>query len=445
MLKIKGDSINERTLCGEHIHWAILFYVDVLDVVKPEGKRAESITIDEDAIMPFSVKEEIVKSIDQELKLAIGSSYEITRDDPAFEDFYTYDNIAKEIYNNPGFYFSVLNDTVNPLWPKEIYNIGGNTMNEYEIEKAIRDGGYTEYQRNIIKCFLLRNGLLSNTKLEEVRNIRRDLRPSPKKVIYNGPATIVIFEDGSKTVVKLQEGERVRVVEAEIIDSKTKPKARYTTASLLDFMKLNNIGTGATRDKIIKELTEKKGMNKESAVIKDGKYFVSTEFGRKMDGVIPDEIKSIDYVKNLEKRINAIAEGKDSLESFISDMQADFNSMLKELKGNRSSKLVQHYPNEKLNTDMICPCCGKAIANVGWGYSCTGWKKDGSGCNFAIGNKQYGKTISEKIVKQLINNKKSSVALKGLKKKNGETFKSAAYLTLDIMSDGRAKVGFTFE
>ena len=206
-LKIKGDSINERTLCGEHIHWAILFYVDVLDVVKPEGKRAESITIDEDAIMPFSVKEEIVKSIDQELKLAIGSSYEITRDDPAFEDFYTYDNIAKEIYNNPGFYFSVLNDTVNPLWPKEIYNIGGNTMNEYEIEKAIRDGGYTEYQRNIIKCFLLRNGLLSNTKLEEVRNIRRDLRPSPKKVIYNGPATIVIFEDGSKTVVKLQEGE----------------------------------------------------------------------------------------------------------------------------------------------------------------------------------------------------------------------------------------------
>lgn len=252
-------------------------------------------------------------------------------------------------------------------------------------------------------------------------------------------------EEEDPELPKLQEGERVRVVEAEIIDSKTKPKARYTTASLLDFMKLNNIGTGATRDKIIKELTEKKGMNKESAVIKDGKYFVSTEFGRKMDGVIPDEIKSIDYVKNLEKRINAIAEGKDSLESFISDMQADFNSMLKELKGNRSSKLVQHYPNEKLNTDMICPCCGKAIANVGWGYSCTGWKKDGSGCNFAIGNKQYGKTISEKIVKQLINNKKSSVALKGLKKKNGETFKSAAYLTLDIMPDGRAKVGFTFE
>lgn len=80
-------------------------------------------------------------------------------------------------------------------------------MNNHEIENAIRDGGYTKFQRDIIKGFLLRNGLLSNTKLEEVRNIRRDLRPSPKKVIYNGPATIVIFEDGSKTVVKLQEGE----------------------------------------------------------------------------------------------------------------------------------------------------------------------------------------------------------------------------------------------
>ena len=199
-LKIRGGRLDEHILFGKHAGWDIMFYVDVLDVVKPEGEPIFD-------IMPFSVKEEIVKSVDQKLKLAIGSSYEITRDDPAFEDFYTYDNIAKEIYNNPGFDFSVLNDTVNPLWPKEIYNIGGNTMNNHEIENAIRDGGYTKFQRDIIKGFLLRNGFLSNTKLEEVRNIRRDLGPSPKKVIYNGPATIVIFEDGSKTVVKLQEGE----------------------------------------------------------------------------------------------------------------------------------------------------------------------------------------------------------------------------------------------
>lgn len=174
-LKIRGVRLDEHILFGKHAGWDIMFYVDVLDVVKLEGKCAENVIIDEDTIMPLSVSE-----------------------------------------------LTALNDTVNPLWPKnnpafkyiandvtitkELY-LGGNTMNNHEFELAIRDGGYTGYQRHIIKGFLMRYGLLSNTKLEEVRNIRRDLRPSPKKVIYNGPATVVIFEDGSKTVVKLQEGE----------------------------------------------------------------------------------------------------------------------------------------------------------------------------------------------------------------------------------------------
>lgn len=189
-LKIKAAQIIEHFLFGKHAGWDITFYVDVLDIVKPE---------DEDAIMPFSVREEIAKAADQKLKRALNSVYGYMT---AIRD---------------GGYMEYM---LNLSWAKSdrefkyldtdyTYKIGGNTMNNHEIETAIRDGGYTDYQRNIIKGFLLRNGLLSNTKLEEVRNIRRDLRPSPKKVIYNGPATIVIFEDGSKTVVKLQEGEQM--------------------------------------------------------------------------------------------------------------------------------------------------------------------------------------------------------------------------------------------
>ena len=150
-LKIRGVRIDEHILLGKHAGWDIMFYVDVLDVVKPEWKSNKK-----------------------------GIETLLTKPMPEIMPQFEY--IGADI-------------------------IGGNTMNEYEIRKAIRDGGYTDYQKNIIKGFLVRNGLLSNTKLEEVHNIRKDLRPSPKKVIYNGPATIVIFEDGSKTVVKLQEGE----------------------------------------------------------------------------------------------------------------------------------------------------------------------------------------------------------------------------------------------
>lgn len=37
--------------------------------------------------------------------------------------------------------------------------------------------------------------------------LSRIARPQPKKVIFNDPATIVIWKDGSKTVVKLSKGD----------------------------------------------------------------------------------------------------------------------------------------------------------------------------------------------------------------------------------------------
>jgi uncharacterized protein YlzI (FlbEa/FlbD family) len=182
-LKIRGVQINEHILLGGHAGWDIMFCVDVLDVVKPEGKRAESVIIDEDAIIPFSVKEEIVKSIDQ-------------------------------VYGYKKTVGDRMTDILNLSWHKsnpEFEYIGGNTMNKNDIRKAIRDG-YTEYQRNIPSPKkVIYNGPATTVIFENgsktVVNTRIDLRPSPKKVIYNGPATIVIFEDGSKTVVKLQEGE----------------------------------------------------------------------------------------------------------------------------------------------------------------------------------------------------------------------------------------------
>lgn len=38
--------------------------------------------------------------------------------------------------------------------------------------------------------------------------------PKPSKVIYSGPATVVMWEDGSKTVVKRAEGDRHDPVKA---------------------------------------------------------------------------------------------------------------------------------------------------------------------------------------------------------------------------------------
>ena len=78
--------------------------------------------------------------------------------------------------------------------------------------------------------------------------------------------------------LSISEEEIFIVTDKEVVNTKTKPKSRFTTANLLDFMKVSNIGTGATRDTLIKELTEAKGGNKDSFVKKEGKFYVSTNF-----------------------------------------------------------------------------------------------------------------------------------------------------------------------
>lgn len=251
-------------------------------------------------------------------------------------------------------------------------------------------------------------------------------------------------EDFSDQLIPdIKEGEWLNLKDKDsirIIDSKTKPKSHFTTSSLLDFMKVNNIGTGATRDSIIKELTKRKGHNNDSAVRKEGKYFLATALGKSMDSVIPDSLKSIDQLKYLEGQIQDVADGTLSFQTFIKLMIDDFNKNYMEMKGNTEKKLISQNPNRKTVEGIICPVCKRPLNDVKWGYSCSEWKKDGSGCNFSIGKKLYGKTFSEKVLKQLIEDGQTKSKIKGLKKKDGTAFKSEAFLALEIDSEGKAKV-----
>lgn len=45
-------------------------------------------------------------------------------------------------------------------------------------------------------------------KTEEIRKKFLPVMYAPKKIIYNGPATIVFWEDGTKTIVKKAKGEK---------------------------------------------------------------------------------------------------------------------------------------------------------------------------------------------------------------------------------------------
>lgn len=235
----------------------------------------------------------------------------------------------------------------------------------------------------------------------------------------------------------LKQGDIVIIQSSEVVDTETKPKQHFTTSSLLDFMKIHNIGTGATRDGIIKELTERKKRNPDSTVIKKGKYFIATDFGKQMDSLIPEELKSIEYLSKMDTRLKAIEDGKLSKDEFLKVMKKDFDFWYCEMTSHREIRMRSGTLSE-----FDCPFCNEKLLDKGWGYVCPNWKRDGSGCNFSIAKTVAGKKLGDKVIRELLETGKSSSQIKGFKSKAGKKFD--AYLKCDI-KEGKANITFDFE
>lgn len=61
--------------------------------------------------------------------------------------------------------------------------------------------------------------------------------------------------------------------------------------------------------------------------------------------------------------------------------------------------------NKANATGMTCPRCGKPINKLTWGYGCSGYS---SGCSFRVGNTFNGKKLTDKQIRDLITNGKTS-------------------------------------
>lgn len=238
----------------------------------------------------------------------------------------------------------------------------------------------------------------------------------------------------------LKEEKTLSVSEKTAEKAETKPKAHYTTETLLDFMKIHNIGTGATRDKLIKELTERKGRNKDSSVEKKGKHFIATDFGRDMDALIPEELKAISFLSELDEGLSSIEKGEISKDNFLDEIRGMFLRDYRQMCEHKDTLMKNE---KKVNVlDLTCPVCQKPLRDNSWGYSCTGWKKDNTGCNFSIPKEVAGKKLPIKAVKDLLLDGTTSKKVSGFKSKKGTKFD--AYLRLEI-ENGKGKISFDFK
>lgn len=276
----------------------------------------------------------------------------------------------------------------------------------------------------------------------------------------NGQALMRVFET-------LKTGDVIPVKELAIIEGKTSPPKRYTSGSMVLAMenagqlieeeelraqiKGSGIGTSATRAEIIKKLIRigYLNLNKKTQILTpenlgemvfevvnmtvpqllNPKMTASWEKG--LDGITRGTVDMDDYREKLEAfiRKETIAMIEQNLSEPLADKIRPFAG--KNAKGIAARKRLS----------VPCPICGGEVETTPFGYGCSNYKRDGSGCKFAIGT-IAGRDLKEEEVKELLTEKRTAV-LDGFVSKTKKKFSAALVLEQNEQGEWGMKFDFS--
>lgn len=244
------------------------------------------------------------------------------------------------------------------------------------------------------------------------------------KNIYRVLSEKVSEAEELQIIPVLEEGAELTLDKVVLKEDKTKPKARYNPGNITKLMAKYKIGTSATMANTIQILIERKFLKLEK-----GKY-ITTELGRKFLQLIPEELKSPELTIRFEVNLQKVNRGELAKEDFL-------KAIVEEVKKNML--LFQQNSTKLVNNPAVgkCPKCGRQLKPGKNNWYCPGYNQDPK-CEFSVWTTIAGKKISDTIVKELLEKKKTSL-IKGFKSKAGNTFD--AYLVLD----SSYKIGFAFK
>ena len=126
----------------------------------------------------------------------------------------------------------------------------------------------------------------------------------------------------------LVEGQKVSVKQVKLNDNFTKPPARYNPRSLLLKMEKEEIGTKATRAAIIKTLYDRKYLSGTTNLSVSDLGFEVVEV---LQNFCPTVVSS-EMTRNLEKRMEAIQEGKENKQNVMQNTNETLKRIMTELK-----------------------------------------------------------------------------------------------------------------
>ena len=269
-----------------------------------------------------------------------------------------------------------------------------------------------------------------------------------------------------KLAGQLKTGDPLKVDGYEIKEGKTAPPKRYTSGSMVlamenagqlieeeelrEQIKGSGIGTSATRAEIIRKLVRigYLNLNKKTQVLSpeaigemvfevvsmtvpallNPKMTASWEKG--LDGITRGTVVVEDYRGKLEDFIR-----KETVSMIEHDLTGNLAARIHPFVGKGGRGLAA-----RKKIEAVCPVCGGDMETTPFGYGCSNYKKDGSGCKFAIGT-IAGRDLEEDEVVELLTKGHTEV-LSGFISKSRKRFSAALVLEKD--ENGKASVNFDF-
>lgn len=264
----------------------------------------------------------------------------------------------------------------------------------------------------------------------------------------------------------LKKGDVVIVNGFEIKDGKTQPPKRYTSGSMILAMenagqliedeelraqiKGSGIGTSATRAEIIKKLIRigYLNLNKKTQIITPERFGemvyevvamtvpallnpkMTASWEKGLDGITNGTVDVSEYRSKLEDFIR-----KETIQIRDKDLTNQIATQISSFTGKGARGL-----GARKKIGVSCPVCGGDIITTPFGYGCSNYKKDGTGCNFVIGT-IAGRDLSEEECLSLIKDGHTEV-LSGFAAKNKKKFQAA--LILQKNEEGKVDITFDF-
>ncbi|WP_114970678.1 DNA topoisomerase III [Rhodoferax ferrireducens] len=261
--------------------------------------------------------------------------------------------------------------------------------------------------------------------------------------IYGKEAAEEVKDGDDKSPGNLVPVKPGELVNAESVDPKalkTRPPARYSEATLLgamegagktveddelrEAMQEKGLGTPATRSSIIEGLIAEKYMLREGReLIPTAKAFQLMTLLRGLD---VEELTKAELTGEWEHKLAQMEHGKLSRESFMAEIAAMTERMVKKAKEYDRDTI----PGDYATLTAPCPNCGGVIKENYRRYTCTGKTGTEDGCGFSFGKTPAGRTFEVAEVERFLRDKKIG-PLEGFRSKAGWPFTAEMVIKFD--------------